>query len=193
VPDGVAPLLGAELAPGDEIVLVASSGLHANGASLARQVARTLDDGYATVLASGRSFGAALLDESVIYVALVEAALRARLPLHYASHVTGHGLRKLMRADRELTYRIDCLPDVPEVLALIAQAAGLSPRDAYGTLNMGAGFALYTGAGSGEELVAMAAELGYEALVAGRVESGPRRVLLGPVGVEYVDGDLEIR
>ena len=35
-------------APGDEIVLVASSGLHANGASLARLVAGRLPDGYAT-------------------------------------------------------------------------------------------------------------------------------------------------
>ena len=36
------------LAPGDEIVLVASSGLHANGASLARLIAGRLPDGYAT-------------------------------------------------------------------------------------------------------------------------------------------------
>ena len=45
-------------APGDEIVLVASSGLHANGASLARLIAGRLPDGYATKLrwhdASGR-------------------------------------------------------------------------------------------------------------------------------------------
>ena len=41
-------------AAGDEIVLVASSGLHANGASLARLVAGRLPDGYATALPSGR-------------------------------------------------------------------------------------------------------------------------------------------
>ena len=39
VPEGAAPWLGASLTPGDEIVIVASSGLHANGASLARAVA----------------------------------------------------------------------------------------------------------------------------------------------------------
>src|SRR5207302_297067 len=38
VPEGRAPILGERLGAGDEIVLVASSGLHANGASLARLV-----------------------------------------------------------------------------------------------------------------------------------------------------------
>src|SRR5207302_293377 len=42
VPQGAAPILGGELAAGDEIVLVRSSGLHANGASLARLVADRL-------------------------------------------------------------------------------------------------------------------------------------------------------
>ena len=38
--------LGDRLGPGDEIVLVASSGLHANGASLARMIAGRLPGGY---------------------------------------------------------------------------------------------------------------------------------------------------
>lgn len=193
VPDGVAPLLGGALVPGDEIVLVASSGLHANGASLARDVAARLPAGLATLLPSGRSYGAALLDESVIYVALVEAALAAGVPLHYASHITGHGLRKLMRADRRFTYRIDRLPEVPEVLEFTAQAAGLSQRDAYATLNMGAGFAFYSAAGSGERLVELASGFGYRAILAGLVEAGERRVVLEPVGVEYVGAELELR
>ncbi|MCU1494481.1 MAG: Phosphoribosylformylglycinamidine cyclo-ligase [Acidimicrobiaceae bacterium] len=193
VPDGVAPLLGAALVPGDEIVLVASSGLHANGASLAREVASALPAGLETPLASGRSYGEALLDESVIYVALVDAILERRVPLHYASHITGHGLRKLMRADRELTYRIDRLPAVPEVLAFVASEAGLTERDAYATLNMGSGFALYCGAGSGAGVVEIATELGYVAVVAGAVEHGRRRVVLEPVGVEYASDELELR
>ena len=44
------PLLGEELAPGDEIVLLASSGLHANGASLARRIAARLPRGLLTEL-----------------------------------------------------------------------------------------------------------------------------------------------
>jgi len=48
VPAGRSPILGEQLGPGDEIVLVSSSGLHANGASLARLLAARLPDGYAT-------------------------------------------------------------------------------------------------------------------------------------------------
>src|SRR5437764_5553 len=47
VPEGRTAILGEHLGPGDEIVLVASSGLHANGASLARLIAGRLPDRYA--------------------------------------------------------------------------------------------------------------------------------------------------
>ena len=67
----------ASSAPGDEIVLVASSGLHANGASLARLVAGRLPDGYATALPSGTTLGEALLEPSVMYVAAGRGAARA--------------------------------------------------------------------------------------------------------------------
>src|SRR5581483_4239674 len=75
VPEGIDPLLGERLRPGDEIVLLQSSGLHANGASLARKVADGMADGYGTILPSGRRLGEALLDRSVIYVGLVRALL----------------------------------------------------------------------------------------------------------------------
>jgi phosphoribosylformylglycinamidine cyclo-ligase len=191
VPGG-RPILGDELAPGDEIVLVASSGLHANGSSLARMIAARLPDGYRTPLPSGRPFGVALLEPSLIYAALVAALQRHGLPIHYLSHITGHGLLKLMRPARELTYRIDALPEVPEVLAFLAEQAGLEPRAAYSTLNMGAGFAVYCGPGFGAEVVRLAGELGLRAQVAGAVEDGPRRVALDPIGVVYESGDLDL-
>jgi phosphoribosylformylglycinamidine cyclo-ligase len=185
LPSGVAPVLGSELAPGDEIVIVASSGLHANGASLARLIASELDDGYASALPSGRSFGSALLDASVLYSPLVEALLAERLPIHYLSHITGHGLLKLMRPNRELTYRIRSLPPVPEVLSFLVARAGLSAGEAYKTFNMGCGFAVYCGAGAGSGVAAAAERLGLKAEVAGAVEAGPRRVIIEPIDVTY--------
>jgi phosphoribosylformylglycinamidine cyclo-ligase len=193
VPDGRAPIFGAHLAPGDEIVLVASSGLHANGASLARAVASALDPGgYRTPLPSGRTFGEAVLDRSVLYAPLVRALLASDLDIHYLSHITGHGLLKLMRPRRELTYRITSLPDVPEVLEFLVQAAGMAPASAYSTFNMGAGFAVYCAAGAGSEVVRIAAGLGLSAGVAGVVEKGPRRVLLEPVDVVFESGDMDL-
>lgn len=192
VPEGSRALLSGALAPGDEIVLVASSGLHANGSSLARMLADRLPDGYATALPSGRSFGEALLDPSVIYVRLVADLLRARVPVSYCSHITGHGLLKLMRPDRRLTYRITSLPPVPEVLRFMVEQAGMDAAEAYRTFNMGAGFAVYTGAGTGEQVAEIARSLGYEALLAGAVEDGPRQVVIEPVGVTYADADMDL-
>jgi phosphoribosylformylglycinamidine cyclo-ligase len=192
LPEGRAPILGAELGAGDEIVLLASSGLHANGASLARLLAARLSDGYATELPDGRTLGEALLEPSVMYAPLVAAALEADLPITYISHVTGHGLLKLMRPERPLTYRIERLPLVPPVLSFLASEAGLDDHAAYSTFNMGAGYALYCKPGFGDSIASLAADLGRAAIVAGRVEEGPRQVILEPVGVRFAGSELEL-
>jgi phosphoribosylformylglycinamidine cyclo-ligase len=191
VPRGRGAILGEDLRAGDEIVLVASSGLHANGASLARLLADRLPDGYATALPGGRALGEALLDPSVMYVPLVQALLESGLKISYLSHITGHGLLKLMRPPRSFTYRVSALPPVPEVLAFLADRAGLDARAAYSTFNMGSGYAVYCAAGSGSDVVAIARELDLNALVAGSVEDGPRRVIVEPVGVQYDGAELE--
>lgn len=192
VPAGRPPILGEELRAGDEIVLVASSGLHANGASLARLLVERLPDGYTTELPSGRTLGEALLDPSVMYVPLVQALLAGGLGVSYISHVTGHGLLKLMRPARPLTYRISKLPPVPEVLAFLVERAGLDAHDAYSTFNMGSGFAVYCEAGAGAKVVALAQEIGLDAIVAGSVEQGSRRVIVEPIGVQYAGSELEL-
>jgi len=192
VPTGAAPILGGELAAGDEIVLVRSSGLHANGASLARLVAERLPDGYATALPSGVTFGEALLEPSLLYAPLVAAILERGPAPSYISHITGHGLLKLMRPAKALRYRIERLPDVPEVLSYLVEQAGLDARAAYSTFNMGVGYALYCAPGHGHALVALASELGYRAELSGVVEEGPREVVLEPVGVRYSDRELEL-
>jgi phosphoribosylformylglycinamidine cyclo-ligase len=202
VPAGRAAILGEQLGAGDEIVLVASSGLHANGASLARLVASRLPEGYATELPEGpsssdrsaaaRTFGEALLEPSLMYVPLVAALLEEDVELTYLSHITGHGLLKLMRPANSLTYRIERLPPVPSVLSFLVANAGLDAQAAYSTFNMGAGYALYCAAGHGERIVSVAERLGLSALVAGSVQEGPRQVILEPVGVRFAGDELKL-
>jgi phosphoribosylformylglycinamidine cyclo-ligase len=192
VPAGCSPVLGQELESGNEIVLVASSGLHANGASLARLVAGRLRDGYATPLPDGVTLGEALLEPSVMYVPLVAALLRERVAVTYMSHVTGHGLLKLMRPSKRLTYRIERLPDAPAVLSFLVAEARLDPHAAYSTFNMGSGYAVYCAAGAGAATVALARDLGFSAQLAGRVEDGPRQVILEPVDVRFSGDELQL-
>ena len=190
-PPGRRPLLGVDLGAGDEIVLIESSGIHTNGNSLARQTAGIV--GWSHELPDGSSFGDAVLTPSIIYVKLLRAVVDADIPLHYASHITGHGLRKLMRADRELTYRIDTLlPSMP-VFDVMVEVLGLDAETAYGTFNMGAGFALICPAGNASRIVEAAQSVGLAAVHAGNVEEGPRRVILREVGVMFSDEDLQLR
>ncbi len=65
--------LGERLGPGDAIVLLASSGIHANGLSLARKLAERLPQGYLTEVAPGLGYGEALLAPTLLYSPVTEA------------------------------------------------------------------------------------------------------------------------
>jgi phosphoribosylformylglycinamidine cyclo-ligase len=194
IPAGVEPILGQDLQPGDEIVLVASSGLHANGASLARHIAAQLPQGWRAPLpeAPDQDFGEGILAPSISYVPLVRQLLGDGVPVTYISHITGHGLLKLMRPSVDCTYRLHTLPPVPPVLSFLAEQSEMDAHAAYSTLNMGSGFAVYCSAGSGQAVVSAAEGLGLEAVVAGEIEAGPRRVILEPVGVEFATDELRL-
>ena len=185
--------LGEKLGPGDAIVLLASSGIHANGLSLARKLAERLPQGLLTDIGNGQSYGEALLAPTALYSPVTEALAAAGIVPHYSANVTGHGWRKLMRLPRALTYRIDALPAKTAVLEFMQRECGLDDHEAYGTLNMGAGFALYLAAQDAERAVEIAKSLGVDALVAGHVEEGPRRVVITPLGVEYGGDELQLR
>jgi phosphoribosylformylglycinamidine cyclo-ligase len=70
---------------------------------------------------------------------------------------------------------------------------GLDDHEAYGTLNMGAGFALYVQADQAQRVVEIAKGLGIDAMVAGRVEDGPKQVVIEPLGVTYGADELQLR
>jgi phosphoribosylformylglycinamidine cyclo-ligase len=182
------PLLGDALAPGDEIVLVESSGLHANGASLARMLVDRHPDGVRATMPGGESFVGAVLTPSILYASLVSRLIEDGVPLSYLSHVTGHGFLKIMRPLRPLTYRLTSLPPVPPVLEFMAHELEMDGRAAYTTLNMGAGYAVYCRPGAGERVVEIARDLGLRAWVSGVVEEGPRRVVIEPLDI-VLEGD----
>jgi phosphoribosylformylglycinamidine cyclo-ligase len=185
--------LGDALGPGDAIVLLASGGIHANGLSLARKLAERLPDGYLTEIEPGLRYGDALLAPTLLYSPVTEALARAGVPVHYAANITGHGWRKLLRHAKALTYRIHSVPPVPPVLRFITEQAQMDAAEAYGTFNMGAGFALFVPAAAAERAVSIAREAGVAAWAAGRVEAGAKQVLIEPIGVRYGAEELALR
>jgi phosphoribosylformylglycinamidine cyclo-ligase len=179
---------------GDAIVIVESSGIHANGLTLARSIADRLPDGYATKLSDGRMYGEALLDPTHLYVGLVEDCLDQGVAIHYTVNITGHGWRKLMRAPQSFSYVIGDIPKPQPVFDFIQEHGPVDDREAYGNFNMGAGFALYVPASHASKILSIATGLGLRALVAGHIEkSSTKKVVIKPKNLEYMSDTLAVR
>jgi phosphoribosylformylglycinamidine cyclo-ligase len=193
-------LHGDRIRPGDAILIAPSTGIHANGLTLARQLADRLPAGYRATVSpdssmtpGGTTYGEALLVPTPQYLPLVHGLLRARVPLHYATQITGHGWRKFMRAARDLVYTFERVPKVPPVLKFIQEQAGMSNAEAYGTFNMGAGIGLYLPGDAAEGAIRAAQDLGFALERVGRISEGPRAVRIDPIGVSFEGSSLRLR
>ncbi len=178
---------------GDTIVLLAGTGIHANGLTRARKVAISLPDGYRTPIpGTPLDYGEALLQATPIYNPIIEDCQEAGIPIHYAVHITGHGWRKLMRAKEPFVYVIEKLPDVQPIFRFIQQQTGMNVREMYATFNMGAGFALYVPPEYADAVIKIAAKHNVKAMAAGHIEKrGSEKQITGLL--EFEGSDLNIR
>jgi phosphoribosylformylglycinamidine cyclo-ligase len=179
---------------GDVIVLIESSGIHANGLTMARKIADKLPNGYLTVLDDGRTYGETLLDPTHIYVGLVEDCFTHGVAIHYAVNITGHGWRKLMRATRSFAYIVERLPKQLPIFDFLQKHGPVEDTEAYGNFNMGAGFALYVSATDTAAVLKVAASHKLGAFRAGYIErSDEKKVVIRPKGLEYSGATLGVR
>jgi phosphoribosylformylglycinamidine cyclo-ligase len=135
---------GAEARPGDAMIGLPSSGLHSNGYTLARRA--LLDDGGLSLddrpaALDGRSVADALLEPTVIYVRAALELLRSDVPVHGLAHITGGGLRNLLRlgSDR-LGFAVEEPLPVPPVCSLVAEMGNVPTAEMWDVFNMGCGF-----------------------------------------------------
>ncbi len=186
-------ILGDKLKEKDAIVLIESSGIHANGLTLARAIADKLPNGYATVLSNGKKYGEVLLTPTHIYAPLVQSFFENDIDIHYMVNITGHGWRKLMRANRTFTYRLHTTPPIPEEFKFIQQKENMSDESLYDTFNMGAGFALIVPQKQVQKLLKIAKRMGFKSWNAGVVEKGPKQVIIEPKNIVFAEDSLQIR
>lgn len=180
--------------PGDAIVIVESSGIHANGLTLAREIASKLPQGYMTVLPSGRTYGDVLLDPTHLYSPLIGDIVRSFDFPSYAVNITGHGWRKLMRATQPLAYVIDTLPSELEIFKFIQEHGPVAEREMYANYNMGAGFAIYCHPDDVKPIIELATKRGLTAFRAGTIfESDKKRVVIEPKGIIFEADELAVR
>lgn len=178
---------------GDAIILIESSGIHANGLTMARKIAEKLPDGYMTKLDDGRTYGETLLDSTHIYIGFVEYCLNAGVDIHYAVNITGHGWRKLMRASQPFTYIIERLPRQQPIFDFLQKHGPVDDAEAYGNFNMGAGFAIYIAEADVDRVIAIAQALGFPAIYAGPIVAGEKQVQIIPKNLVFSAETLAVR
>ncbi len=187
-------LIRANIQAGDVIILFESSGIHANGLTLARAIAERLPNGYLTPLGDGRSYGEALLDPTHIYVGAIEDCLNRGVDIHYAVNITGHGWRKLMRAPAPFAYVFDQVPGLQPVFEFMQAQGSIDDSEAYGNFNMGAGFAIYVPEKDVTAVLAVAQAFPFKTMRAGHIEeSASKKVVIAPRGLEFSSDTLGVR
>ena len=186
-------VIDKNLKSGDRIILLKSNGVNANGLSLARAVARKLSKGYATKLSNGKIYGEEILRKTNIYAKLIQTLLEENINIHYISNITGHGLRKIMRAKENFTYIIEKIIDPQEIFLFIQKRANLSDKEMYGTYNMGMDYAIFLPERDVDQAQKVITNNGFTSINAGYVKKGERQVIIKPKSLVYKTGTLDLR
>ncbi len=167
-------LLGpGRVRPGDQVVAMASSGLHANGYSLVRHVLLE-QTGWALdrdVPELGRTLGEELLEPTRIY-AKACLDLARTTATHAMSHVTGGGLAENLQRvmPEELMASIDRATWTPQpVFDLVREVGKVERPGLERTLNCGVGMVAVTAPEHADRAVEVLASHGVHAWVCGEV------------------------
>jgi phosphoribosylformylglycinamidine cyclo-ligase len=163
---------------GDDIVAMASSGLHSNGYSLARKLTEGVDlhDDHGLLV---QSLGEALLRPTRIYAPKC-LALARRGDVRAFCHVTGGGIPGNL--PRSLPAGVGAVVDtttfeVPQVFRILQALGDVEEAEMWRTFNMGAGMLAI--ADDGMRVVELLRELSVDAWICGRVTEGSGLQLLG--------------
>lgn len=131
---------GAAIEPGDPVIGLPSTGLHSNGYTLARRALADLDLADDPDGRLGRPLGEVLLEPTTIYVRAMLEVLDSPLDVRGLAHITGDGLRNLLRLAAPVGYEIDDPLPVAPIFGLIRELGGVDEEEMYEVFNMGCGF-----------------------------------------------------
>jgi phosphoribosylformylglycinamidine cyclo-ligase len=175
-------LTGKEIAPGDVILGLASSGVHSNGFSLVRRIVEQQGWDLGQRFPSlGKALGETLLEPTRIYV-------RALLPLVQGktikglAHITGGGL--LENIPRVLPDGCHAVVeasrwDLPPVFGLLQDGGQLEPAEMARTFNCGVGMAVIVSPEQAPEVSSLLEGAGETVIEIGRIEAGQRGCTVG--------------
>ncbi len=170
---------GAQVAPGDILIGLASTGVHSNGFSLARRAlfGQGKLDVTTHVAELGRTVGEALLEPTRIYVREAMELFAGGVTVKALCHITGDGLLNLNRVGAEVGFEIDALPPAPPLFDLIAKSGKVDRAEMYKVFNMGIGMCLVVPPKDVDAACTIARKHGAAPHVIGRAVKGPDKAV----------------
>ena len=175
-------ITGKDLADGDVLIGMASSGVHSNGFSLVRKVfemtKESLDTYYDEL---GTTLGEALIAPTRIYVKALKAIKDAGVTVKACSHITGGGfyenIPRMLPEGMHAVVRKDSY-EVPAIFKLLQKTGNIAEEMMYNTYNMGLGMIVAVSPDKAEAAMEAIKSAGDVPYVVGEIKAGEKGVTL---------------
>ena len=175
-------ITGKDLADGDVLIGMASSGVHSNGFSLVRKVfemtKESLDTYYDEL---GMTLGEALIAPTRIYVKALKAIKEAGVTVKACSHITGGGfydnIPRMLPDGMHAVVRKDSY-EVPAIFKLLQKTGDIAEEMMYNTYNMGLGMIVAVSPDKVDAAMEAIKSAGDVPYVVGEIKAGEKGVTL---------------
>jgi phosphoribosylformylglycinamidine cyclo-ligase len=163
-----------DIAEGDVVIGLASSGVHSNGYSLVRRVVETSGIAWTAraPFDETRSLGEALLTPTRIYVKSCLAAIRGTNAVKALAHITGGGfpdnIPRVLPKGLGASIGLTSIP-VPAVFRWLAATGGIAQAEMLRTFNCGIGMIAVVGPGDDEAVADLLANQGENVVRLGEI------------------------
>lgn len=173
---------GHEIAEGDALVGIASSGVHSNGFSLVRKVFDMTKESLNTYYDElGKTLGEALIEPTRIYVKAMKAIKKSGVRVKGCSHITGGGfyenVPRMLPEGANAVIKLDSF-DKPPIFGMIQKNGKIEDKMMYNTFNMGLGMVLAVDKKDVDATMKAIADAGEKAFLVGHIEKGEKGVTL---------------
>lgn len=176
-------ITGQNIAKGDVLIGIASSGVHSNGFSLVRKVfdmrREALDRCYESL--GGKSLGETLLTPTIIYVKALRTVREGGVAIKGCCHITGGGfyenIPRMLPEGVCASIQADSYP-IPPIFKMLATDGDIAEHVMYNTYNMGIGMMLTVAAEDADRTVELIRQSGQKGFIVGEIVAGEKGIQL---------------
>jgi phosphoribosylformylglycinamidine cyclo-ligase len=174
-------ITGENIAEGDSIFGLRSTGIHSNGLTLARKIFEVKGYDFYTPISEipdiesqellDRMVGEVLLTPTEIYVKEVLEAVK-RFNFKGMANITGGGLRNVKRMNKKFQYRITDPIEPHTIFNMMQKLGNVSTQEMYQTFNMGMGFCFVASADEADAIAEFFNNSRLDCKIVGEVVAG---------------------